>query len=306
VRSTLLRGGISLTFGQLGPIFGGSLSRPSERFPAFFGNNEFLKTHPYFLPCAVPATFSALAWLVTFLFLKETVQSPLSLSRLLRFKEGEATLEPRNVDRSPEPSDAEPQKPSESNKPIPLRSLLTWPVIVAAGNYACLSLVDIALRAIQPLFFSTPIELGGLGLPPSTIGNILAIYGIANGLFQVLFFAKIHDYWGSKRIFIFGIASAIPAFGAFPLISHLARSHGLGYTVWAVVALQTVISIGLNLSYGKQFRAQSVYAPPNCWVTGAIFIFIAAASPNRASLGATNGLSQVRLRLFELGSPGDE
>ena len=31
-------------------------------------------------------------------------------------------------------------------------------------------------------------------------------------------------------------------------------------------------------------------------MTGAVFIFIANASPNRASLGATNGLSQVGIR----------
>jgi hypothetical protein len=35
---------------------------------------------------------------------------------------------------------------------------------------------------------------------------------------------------------------------------------------------------------------------------GAIFIFITAASPNRASLGATNGLSQVRLEFHSYGN----
>jgi hypothetical protein len=30
-----------------------------------------MKTYPYFLACAVPATFSILAWVVTFLFLQE-------------------------------------------------------------------------------------------------------------------------------------------------------------------------------------------------------------------------------------------
>jgi len=37
-------------------------------------------------------------------------------------------------------------------------------------------------------------------------------------------------------------------------------------------------------------------------VTGAIFIFITASSPNRASIGATNGLSQVRLLISSLES----
>lgn len=53
------------------PLIGGSLAKPAERFPKLFGDSDFLKTYPYFLPCAVPATFSLVAWLVTFLFLKE-------------------------------------------------------------------------------------------------------------------------------------------------------------------------------------------------------------------------------------------
>ena len=88
-------------------------------------------------------------------------------------------------------------------------------------------------------------------MPPSTIGNILSIYGVLNGVFQIMFFARIHDYWGSKKVFVIGIVSAFPAFAAFPLLNYLARTQGLGTTVWAVIVFQTVISIGLNLSYGE-------------------------------------------------------
>ena len=62
------------------PIIGGSLSRPAEHYPSIFGNWEFFKTYPYFLACSIPATFSAIACLVTFGFLKEVGQS-LSFSR---------------------------------------------------------------------------------------------------------------------------------------------------------------------------------------------------------------------------------
>ena len=52
-------------------MIGGALSRPAERFPNVFGNSKFLKEYPYFLPCAVPATFTVVAWLLAFFFLKE-------------------------------------------------------------------------------------------------------------------------------------------------------------------------------------------------------------------------------------------
>ena len=135
-------------------------------------------------------------------------------------------------------------------KRLSFRELLTRRVIIAAGNYASLSLVDISFRAIQPLFLSTPIHLGGLGLPPSTIGNILSIFGVLNGVFQVFFFARINDHWGSKRVFSLGIASGIPMFASFPIINLLARHHGYSMVVWMAVGFQILTSVTLCFSYG--------------------------------------------------------
>jgi hypothetical protein len=52
-------------------MIGGSLSRPADRFPDTFGNSRFMRKYPYFLPCAVPASFSVFAWIATYLFLRE-------------------------------------------------------------------------------------------------------------------------------------------------------------------------------------------------------------------------------------------
>ncbi|GLB44911.1 putative major facilitator superfamily protein [Lyophyllum shimeji] len=274
------------TGGTLGPIIGGTLSRPADQYPSLFGGNEFLKKYPYFLPCAVPATYTALAWLITFLFLKETVKAPVPVSRLLRLRKDKDDLSSKGTIGSEEsPTVAVPAQIPDIDKPLPLRALLTPRVIIAAGNYAALSLVDIAFRAIQPVFFATPIALGGLGLPPSAIGNILSIYGVLNGAVQVFLFARIHDRFGSKNTYMAGIISAFPAFLAFPIINSMARAQGLSTAVWVAVFVQSFISIGLNLSYG------------------AVFIFIAAASPNRASLGATNGLSQMTVSIMRAIGP---
>jgi hypothetical protein len=227
----------------LGPVIGGSLSRPAERFPSLFGNSEFHKKYPYFLPCAVPATYTACAWLVTYIFLKETVRRPTSIRNFFFGSEKKVELaqtQETTVDDS-------------NDKPLPLRSLLIFQVIIAASNYAFLSLVDIAYRAIQPVFLSTPIELGGLGLLPSAIGNILSMFGILNGFFQIFFFAKIHDRWGSKKVFTAGIAACIPLFLLFPVINHLARTQGLTPLLWAVVFLQVCLSILPSLSYSACF-----------------------------------------------------
>ncbi|KAF5327853.1 hypothetical protein D9619_004779 [Psilocybe cf. subviscida] len=288
------------TSGTLGPIIGGSLSRPAERFPKWFGNSVLLKEYPYFLSCAIPATFSLLAWISAFLFLKETVRAPIGVSELFGFNNGNVAQVEEVGDVPTAPLGGTAQSPLRGpmptshqgrvidnntnlddfasvveEKPLPLRSLLTRRVIIAAGNYATLSLVDTSFRAIQPVFLSTPIHLGGLGLPPSTIGNLLSIFGVLNGVFQVFFFAQIHDRWGSKRVFIAGIAAALPAFASFPVINYLARAQGYSMMVWTAVGFQILTSVALGLSHG------------------AVYIFITHASPNRASLGATNGLCRT-------------
>ncbi|RPD61131.1 MFS general substrate transporter [Lentinus tigrinus ALCF2SS1-7] len=267
------------TGATLGPIIGGSLSRPADRYPNVFGHIDFLKQYPYFLACAIPATFSATACLITFFFLKETVKNPLSLRKILRLSPKEVAIErdALQVAKSPVVND--------DSRPLPLRQLLTPRVIVAAGNYAFLAIVDITLRAVQPVFYSTPIALGGLGLDPQVIGSIMSLYGIINGLTQIFLFGKIHDRFGTKRVYIVGIASVLPVFGLFPVINELARLEGLSTAVWALTIGQALLSIIINFAYG------------------CVFIFITASSPNKASLGSVNGIAQMLVSIMRAVGP---
>ncbi|KAH7912793.1 major facilitator superfamily domain-containing protein [Hygrophoropsis aurantiaca] len=269
--------------GTLGPLIGGALSRPADRFPNVFGHLAFFKEYPYFLACAVPATFSAIAWLVTFLFLKETVTSRFTLGRLLtgKLNEESAPKDPTSLEASTNSLD----NAKDEERPLSLRSLLVPRVIIAAGNYGTLSLLDIAFRAVQPLFFATPMELGGLGLAPPEIGNILAVYGVINGLFQIFFFADLHDKYGTKKIYTVAMASAFPLIMTLPLLNFLGRTQGLSWMVWTIVGVQLVISVVMNLGYA------------------CVFIYIAAASPNRASLGATNGIAQMVVSIMRALGP---
>ncbi|KIK52651.1 hypothetical protein GYMLUDRAFT_251023 [Collybiopsis luxurians FD-317 M1] len=140
----------------LGPMIGGALARPADQFPNIFGHNEFLIKYPYFLPCVVPATFSAIAWLVTYLFLKETVKSPtLSFPRPFRWRKQTNAVKSSTADIATDSTanDVTTEIP-DNNKPVPFRKLLNRRVLVAAGNYASLSLVDVMVRAIQLQLFN--------------------------------------------------------------------------------------------------------------------------------------------------------
>ena len=154
----------------------------------------------------------------------------------------------------------------QAERPLPLRSLLVPRILIAAGNYASLSLLDIALKAILPVFLSTPIRLGGLGLPPSSIGTILSVQGFLNGIFSIFFFAKIHDRWGAKKTFIAGVAAAIPATVMYPTANAFARTQGYSIAVWIAIGIQIISAILHNLSFG-----QPPQSPTFCFLTSGCF-----------------------------------
>ena len=252
---------------KLGPIIGGSLTHPAERFPSLFGNSQFLKDYPYFLPCAVAAIVMSLVNLSTFLFFSETVKHPSPITVLIPFRKTQTHHRLSPATNTPTSPTVAPS-PDPSEIPVPFRAILTPRVLTAAGNYASFALLDVAFRAIQPLFLSTPLSLGGLGLPPPTIGTILFFNGVLKGPFQFLCFAWLHDRWGSKRTFLIAVCAAVPAFGLFPVISRVAKVYHIGgqqacfgggggsetgcygWLVWALVAVQVGSSVVMNMAYG--------------------------------------------------------
>ncbi|KAG2040000.1 major facilitator superfamily domain-containing protein [Suillus americanus] len=262
----------------LGPLIGGQLARPADRFPDIFGGSEFLKKYPYFLPCAVPATVSALTWVVIFLYLKETTTPQINISQLLVSWKKRKTVPLPALEPPPVPS-------SISNKPVPIRALFVRQVLIATGSYASVALIDIAFRTVQPVFYATPISLGGLGLDTPTIGTILAVQGIVNGVMQPLAFARLHDIMGAKKLWLFAVTCALPMVALLPVSNTLARSSGIIQSVWSLVALQVALMSCITFAYGVSF------------------MYITAASPNRASVGATNGFAQVIVSIMRAVGP---
>ncbi|THH19232.1 hypothetical protein EW146_g1881 [Bondarzewia mesenterica] len=260
------------TGSTVGPFIGGVFSRPHDRFPDAF-KNKFWKLYPYFLPCAVAAGYCMMSLLTTAAFLKETLNKDLT-SKTYSSDAGSNAANSGIADR-PALECGDMQESRIQEKPVPLRGLFTLPVLLSVVNYGFLALLDIALAALLPLFYSTPIELGGLGLSPATIGLCMGAFGIMNGVFQGLYFSKIVRYLGPRRLFMIGMGSFIPLFALFPIINFLARRVGFSLPVWSVLAVQLAIMVVMDMSYG------------------CIFLYITSASPNKRSLGATNGFAQT-------------
>ncbi|KAF9244656.1 major facilitator superfamily domain-containing protein [Melanogaster broomeanus] len=267
----------------LGPIIGGSLSHPAERFPDMFGNSSFFKEFPYFLPCAVPATVTALCWAISYMYLNETVKTSQPVAKLFFSRKREADI-PSPVSASPSSTSSDLSSPY-NDQPLPFKGLLTPRVVLAASSYAAVALVDIAFRTVQPVYYATPLAMGGLGLDTPTIGTILAVLGLGIGVSQMVFFPRLFYIMGPRNLYMFSTFISLPMIALFPILNALAREQGMSGSVWFIVALQVVCAILANFAYG---------------VTP---MYINASAPNKASIGATNGFAQTLVSIMRAVGP---
>ncbi len=84
-------------------------------------------------------------------------------------------------------------------------------VIIVATNLALISLVERFYWATEALILSTPIENGGLGFSPRTIGTFSSFSAIVIGTSQLFIFPRVHDKWGSRSVYILGASASLPA-----------------------------------------------------------------------------------------------
>ncbi|KAJ7881020.1 major facilitator superfamily multidrug-resistance, DHA1 sub-family [Mycena olivaceomarginata] len=239
--------------GTLAPLIGGLLSNPAAKWPNTFGKIQILRDHPYFLPCAVAGSIAFMAFAIAFFGLKES--SPSILARRRKSAKVPAETDPLLSTATQEDAPHETE-----DGPPPMRDLLIRPVLIALTSYGLLHFCSMSNDALVPLFFATPISLGGLGLKPSAIGLILSISGISN----------------ARRVLIAGFCGLAVEFAMYPLIRFLAQRAG---------RVDAAVGIALAGQLSCTFVIYCSYAS-----TG---LFIMDAAPSRASLGSVNGLSQM-------------
>jgi len=256
----------------IGPFIGGVLSRPQDRWPHTF-SHPFWADYPYFLPCLVAAAFMCLSIIITALYLEETMDS----------RSSEKRHQARSSSHAPEGEAGDSHDidipPDESDKPLPLRSVLTKPVVVTVVNHAMFALLNVIAMTYIPLVWSTPVEYGGLNLSPASIGLWLSVYGGMNGIFQFVFFAHSIRRFGPRRVFVSSIVSCAVIYTIFPFenlaLRVAAGAGGSSLVVWSLVTLQLSSLCVSEMGYGT------------------VYLYISSAAPNKRSLGAANGLSQV-------------
>jgi hypothetical protein len=121
--------------------------------------------------------------------------------------------------------------------------------VIAVGNYTVLALLDIALRALQPLFYTMPISSGGLGFTPAVVGLCLGAFGLFSGLYQATIFVHVYNRFGTKRVFIVSILTFIPMFLLFPVMNLSALLAGVNAATWVALTLQIILYIIMDMGF---------------------------------------------------------
>ena len=110
--------------------------------------------------------------------------------------------------------------------------------------------LNICVNVLIPLFLAMPLEIGGLGFDPATIGYIIGYYGAFLGGFQVLFFPRVVRHFGVKRVFVSGMTCYLPAFVLFPIMSYFAQRSGVTVIVWTCIFAMFPLLAITDMAYG--------------------------------------------------------
>ncbi|KAI9449900.1 MFS general substrate transporter [Lactarius psammicola] len=252
----------------IGPLIGGILSRPQDRWPNLF-SHPFWSECPYFLPCLAVSAFACLPFAITAMYSEETVE----------FNRSMMLQDNAHIPQQGGSSDTLDTSPSRRGKdePPPLRCVITKPVMISIAIFATIVILDSAATSLIPLVWSTPIEFGGLDLSPASIGLWMSRYGWMNGISQLAFFPCAVSPLGLRRVFVLSVAACAVIYPMFPFENLALRraAGGSKMTVWVLVALQL-----FSLSVSRMgFSAVSMY--------------VTSAAPGKRLLGTTNGLAHT-------------
>ncbi|KAG2360853.1 major facilitator superfamily domain-containing protein [Suillus spraguei] len=249
----------------IGPLIGGTFSHPASKYPEILGY-QFLKDHPYFLPCFIASVIAIIGVSLGFIFLEE--------------KSG-ALNASTNDDRVT-------TVPVLPEKPFSISKLLSIPVISAlALSGFMLSYIGASFDVVFVLFCYSPIQSGGLSFSASQIGYSLASAGAISAAIQLCIMSYLLRTFDCAKMYNFCMALWPYTFLVLPILNLIARA-GLDETTGelgtnTITLLWVGIAFVLMLSRvaGLAFSLSMILTKEN--------------APNAASLGQSNGIVQFAM-----------
>ena len=118
-------------------------------------------------------------------------------------------------------------------------------------NFATLSFLSMGYSALQPLFYSTSIPLGGVGLDPYMIGIIMGSFGCANAILQARFLGPSIRRFGARKLYILSFPGFLAGVALFPIIKYFAQRFGrVNYPVVVCMIVQLSFRMLSSTTFG--------------------------------------------------------
>ncbi|KZL80035.1 major facilitator superfamily transporter [Colletotrichum incanum] len=226
----------------LGPLLGGALADPVHQYPGVFKRQFFLE-YPYALPSFVIGFIGLTAALTSFLFVEETLKKE-------HHGEGDN-------------GSMAPKKDTRSITEL-VKSKGVGNVLYVYGH---LMLLAFAYTAIVPVFWFTPVKLGGYGFTYLQISIMMAVNGIAQSLWLLVIFPPLQRRIGTNDVMRI-CSYAYPWFflvcplGNF-ILKAGANNPNLITFFWVFAPISLAIGSGVSMSFtGIQLALNDVSPSP--------------------------------------------
>lgn len=210
----------------VGPLIGGALADPAGQYPRWFAGVAFFETFPYALSSIVVGAIGLTAVFTSAFFLEETLH-----------RDANSTDDETGASAAPR-----------------LHPSSTWELLKAPGvgavlyNYGHVMLLAFAYTAIVPVFWTTRVDLGGLGFTPLQISLFMGLTGFSQAVWLLVFFPPLQHRFGTNGVMRL-CGTAYPFFlGFMPLLNMVLRPHTEGgKTIFWIIA-PTLLSLGPGVS----------------------------------------------------------
>ncbi|KAJ5494676.1 hypothetical protein N7463_010763 [Penicillium fimorum] len=240
----------------LGPLLGGALADPVGQYPGVFGTGGFFEKYPYALSSFVVAMVGATAAVSTACYVEETLKKdPVVVGYYVE----EAT------------SDVVEHYVEEAAYHVPVQSLdlSTWQLLKSPGvgmvlySYAHIMILAFSYTAIIPVFWFTPVHLGGYNFTTLQISLMMGLNGAAQAMWLLLVFPPLQKRIGTNGV-IRLCAFMFPLFFiCCPLGNVLLRmgTEGSVTAFWIFLPIGLAIGCGVSMSYTAIQLALNDVAP---------------------------------------------
>ncbi|KAI7866574.1 major facilitator superfamily domain-containing protein [Spinellus fusiger] len=201
-------------------LIGGFLCNPVEKFPSIFGDSELFKYYPYLLPCIVSSLFTLSGWIIGYFYLDES--NPIILAKQAsRYTYPSVRYDGQTPASYPSSVLSEEAMDKSISPQQGSLSRITRESYAAIVCYTLWGFQCMAFEEVIPLFYSTPLSAGGLGMDPQEIAKIFAVCGIQQTFAQFIIFPMLSQAFSTLTCARLALIVFVPIYILFPELSPL-------------------------------------------------------------------------------------